>query len=247
MSDVPDNDVSYAERGAGTETLELLESAQAYNRWIVDLLRPYLGAANAELGAGQGTLTEIVGETHRVLPFELSSHNRTLLQRRFAESRHVVPCQADLLEYPAWASLDCIYSANVIEHIEDDMAVIRHAARLLKPNGWFVAFAPAGKWLYSAFDRELGHHRRYGDKDRNRLRRIVNGDAELTLREFRYVNVPGALGWFVRMKLLGNTRVRDRDVAMVERLLPVIRLLDTFKLPFGQSVLIALQRRESAD
>jgi SAM-dependent methyltransferase len=247
MSDISDNEAAYAERGTGTETLELLESAQAYNRWIVDLLRPYLGPANAELGAGQGTLTEIVGQTHQVLPFELSSHNRSLLRRRFADSLHVAGCHADLLDYQAWASLDCIYSANVIEHIEDDTAVIRHAARLLKPNGWFVAFAPAGSWLYSAFDRQLGHHRRYGAADRRRLEQIVNGDARLLLREFRYVNAPGALGWFLRMKLLGNTRVRDSDVATVERLLPLIKLLDTFRLPFGQSVLIALQRRELAD
>jgi SAM-dependent methyltransferase len=247
MSDIAPNDASYAERGTGTETLELLENAGAYNRWIVDLLRPYLGTANAELGAGQGTLTEIVGETHRVLPFELSSHNRRVLQGRFSQHPRVAECQADVLACQAWASLDCIYSANVIEHIEDDTAVIRHAARLLKPNGWFVAFAPAGRWLYSQFDRELGHHRRYGGTDRQRFRRIVNGDAELALREFRYVNVPGALGWFLRMRLLGNTRVRDSDVATVERLLPVIRLLDNFKLPFGQSVLIALQRKERAD
>jgi hypothetical protein len=137
-----------------------------------------------------------------------------------------------------------VYSANVLEHIEDDLAIVKHCARLLEPGGWFVAFAPAGKWLYSEFDRIIGHHRRYGRADRKRLAEVVSGDAWLVLREYRYVNVVGALGWFVKMRLLGRRAVSAGDAALVQRLLPVIGAIDNLRLPVGQSVLIALERVE---
>jgi SAM-dependent methyltransferase len=242
---VSDNRSAYAEDGTGTATLEVLEGATVYNRWIVDLMRPRLGERNIELGAGHGTLTQIVAETHRVMPFELSEHNQRVLNRRFAGHARVAPCRSDLFEYEEWGSVDAVYSANVLEHIEDDLAVVRHCARLLKPGGWFVAFVPAGTWLYSRFDRKLGHCRRYSGEDRERLRRVVNGSGCLELREFRYVNVIGALGWFVKMRLFRQVSVNSRDTALVERLLPVNKLVDALRPPFGQSALIALERVEA--
>jgi SAM-dependent methyltransferase len=240
--DVADNGATYAEGGVGTATLELLESATRYNRWIVDFIRPRLGETNIELGAGRGTLSEIVGETHNVLPFELSEHNQQFLAQRFAAHPRVERCRADLLEHTEWGSADCVYSANVLEHIRDDRAILQHSARLLKPGGWFVAFVPAGTWLYSSFDRALGHCRRYGQSDRQRFARIVNGDAQLVLREFRYVNAVGALGWFLKMRLLGQTSVSLEETMLMERLLPMVRILDWLGMPFGQSAVMALER-----
>jgi SAM-dependent methyltransferase len=182
---VADNDVAYAAGGVGNATLDILGDAEAYNRWIIDFIRPWLGAFNVELGAGHGSLCDIVGETHRVLPFELSEHNQGLILRRFAGHPRVEPCRRDILDYDADSLVDCVYSANVLEHIEDDVAMIQHCARLLKPGGWFVAFVPAGKWLYSGFDRAIGHHRRYGRSDRARLAEVVGGGRRLVLREYR--------------------------------------------------------------
>jgi len=164
------------------------------------------------------------------------------MNQRFLGHARVDVCRANLLEYREWGAADSVYSANVLEHIEDDLSVIRHSARLLKPGGWFVAFVPAGTWLYSSFDRMLGHYRRYGRADRKRLAQVVNGDARLTLREFRYVNTIGGLGWFMKMRLLGQVSVNPGDAAWAERLLPLNKLLDALNPPFGQSALIALER-----
>ena len=130
----------------------------------------------------------------------------------------------------------------MLEHIEDDEAVLRHCARLLKHGAWCVAFVPAGQWLYSTFDRNIGHFRRYGAKDRSRLDSIESEGARLALREFRHVNLPGAFGWYIKMRLLGATSVNRRDAAIVGRLLPVIEAIDRLRLPFGQSAVMIWQR-----
>lgn len=237
-----ENEAAYAEGGLGTATLEVLEDAHIYNRWIVDFIRPRLGAVNVELGAGRGTLCDIVGKTHRVLPFDLSVHNQRIISNRFAGHPHVAACRGDVLDYREWGSVSCVYSANVLEHIADDLEVVRHCARLLEPGGWFVAFVPAGKWLYSAFDRAIGHHRRYGRSDRKRFERLINDEPSLALREYRYVNSVGALGWFIKMRLLGRRSVSASDAALVQRLLPAINIIDALGMPFGQSVILALER-----
>jgi hypothetical protein len=81
---VADNDAAYAAGGVGNATLDILGEADAYNRWIVDFIRPRLGAFNIELGAGHGALCDVIGETHQVLPFELSEHNQAIVLSRFA-------------------------------------------------------------------------------------------------------------------------------------------------------------------
>lgn len=50
---------------------------------------------------------------------------------------------------------------NVLEHIEDDAAAVRHLFRITKPGGAVVLEVPAGKSLHDIYDRVLMHHRRY--------------------------------------------------------------------------------------
>jgi ubiquinone/menaquinone biosynthesis C-methylase UbiE len=58
-------------------------------------------------------------------------------------------------------SIDAVVLLNVLEHIEDDAAAVRHLYRILKPGGVAVIEVPAGPHLYDVYDRLLMHHRRY--------------------------------------------------------------------------------------
>lgn len=50
---------------------------------------------------------------------------------------------------------------DVLEHIEDDAACLDEIYRVLKPGGKVLISVPALPSLYSDFDREVGHYRRY--------------------------------------------------------------------------------------
>lgn len=63
------------------------------------------------------------------------------------------------------ASVDAVVLLNVLEHIADDAAALRHCRRILRPGGVAVIEVPAGPHLYDAYDRRLMHHRRYGLAD----------------------------------------------------------------------------------
>jgi len=62
-------------------------------------------------------------------------------------------------------SVDVMVMLNVLEHIEDDQKALQKAYNLLKPNGALVIEVPACPGLYSAYDAELRHFRRYSAKE----------------------------------------------------------------------------------
>ena len=135
---------------------------------------------------------------------------------------------------PVSAEHSAVVAFNVLEHVADDVAALRNAARLVRRDGLVIMFVPAFSWAMSKFDRAIGHYRRY----------TVSGleqrfeAAGLTLRESRYVNAPGLAAWAVGMRLLRLTP-RDGPVLRVwDRIvIPPTRALESrVRLPFGQSV-----------
>jgi SAM-dependent methyltransferase len=56
---------------------------------------------------------------------------------------------------------DAITMLDVLEHIEDDLAALRAARRLLKDGGLLLVTVPALRWLWSDHDVALHHYRRY--------------------------------------------------------------------------------------
>jgi SAM-dependent methyltransferase len=69
---------------------------------------------------------------------------------------------ADVCALPfADSTVDAVVSANVLEHVPDDVAALREMRRVLRPGGRAVLVVPAGPGLYDYYDRFLGHERRY--------------------------------------------------------------------------------------
>jgi SAM-dependent methyltransferase len=58
-------------------------------------------------------------------------------------------------------SVDCVLALDIIEHFDDDAALIAEFRRVLAPGGELVASVPAYPWLWSPHDEFLHHRRRY--------------------------------------------------------------------------------------
>lgn len=65
---------------------------------------------------------------------------------------------------------DTILYIDVIEHIEHDGEELIRAKKLLRKGGHLVILVPAHQWLYSPFDKAIGHYRRYNKK---RLKNVI--------------------------------------------------------------------------
>jgi SAM-dependent methyltransferase len=58
-------------------------------------------------------------------------------------------------------SFDAVTALDVIEHNEDDLAILTDSYRVLKPGGHMIITAPALMWLWSHNDEINAHVRRY--------------------------------------------------------------------------------------
>ena len=82
--------------------------------------------------------------------------------------------QADACELPLRdSSLDAALSANLLEHIPNDVLALAELRRVLRPGARAVVVVPAGPRLYDYYDRFLGHERRYGPGELARKARSV--------------------------------------------------------------------------
>lgn len=82
--------------------------------------------------------------------------------KHIAKRPNVQTMQADLtapLNLPFSPNL--ITCMDVIEHIEDDVKILKNIHSVLQPEGLLIISTPAHSFLYSAWDKSLGHHRRY--------------------------------------------------------------------------------------
>lgn len=82
--------------------------------------------------------------------------------------------QADATRLPlASTSMDAIVSANLLEHVPDDVGALREFWRVVRPGQRVVVVVPAGPQLYDYYDRYLHHQRRYGHGELRRKARAA--------------------------------------------------------------------------
>ena len=233
----------YEKGQIGGSVLETLEESRHYNFYIASKVRPYLGLKNLEIGAGIGTISSIVAKWAKVHLCEASSHNTKLLKKKFSVNSNILGYSDDLFALKRKASFACVYSTNVLEHFPDDEIVIEKSYELLLPGGFFAALVPAGMWLYSEFDASIDHYRRYSRKDIHRIRTKFCIERQMYRRlSYRYLNPIGAIGWFIKMRLLKQKEILLKDALRMDKLIAYIKWLDHLPLFFGQSMLIVMQK-----
>ena len=218
------------------EVLESLAAAEHYNAWIASLTLPFLGDHPVEIGSGIGVSATLWLDTglERITVSDVDPACLAALEDRFGDDPRVKIARVDLEDAPAGTHSAAV-ALNVLEHIEDDVAAIRGAKGLVRPEGLIVVFVPAFDFAAGRFDREIGHYRRYTTDSIAQ----TFAEAGTTLVTARYVNAPGLVAWFAGIRLLGLTpgdgpllRAWDRFV------IPAVRRVETrWSPPFGQSVL----------
>jgi len=222
-------------------TLDSLDGAHNYASWIYGLAAPYLGAEVLEVGAGHGTFTALLlGGGARVVATDLSARCVAQLRARYAGTSEIEIHQRDLAEAADGGTYDSIVLINVLEHIEDDVTAIKQLASALRPGGHLIVWVPAFEQLYSKFDRQVGHYRRYRIPEVRRL--ILNAGLETT--DLRYVNTAGAVAWWLIARRLGRIPTKPGQVKLFDQAaVPVLQRLEAGRRPpFGQSIFCVATR-----
>lgn len=222
-------------------SLERLGTADNYTEWIFSHIEPHLGKEVLEVGAGHGTFTELLSaRATRVVATDVSDRCADMLRARFAGNERVTVRDGGTEIAAGMPPFDSAVLVNVLEHIKDDDGALLHLADALKPGGRLILWVPAFQLLYSDWDRQVGHYRRYR---KGALRaQLTRAGYEVT--EIRYVNSVGALGWLMLARLMHGNPTHEGQIKFFDSYcVPVLRRLESrWGAPFGQSVFAVAAR-----
>jgi len=218
-----------------------MASAANYRRWIVDAIDPYLGKRIAEVGAGIGSITRIILErpVDQIVAFEPSTNMFPHLAKSVEGHANARAVNELFGGEQAGQDYDSVVYINVLEHVEHEREELLAAYHALRPGGHLLVFVPALAWLYSNFDREVGHFRRYS---RDGLQRVVT-HAGFDLVRSRYFDVAGVLPWYIHFTLLGRGMGKG-SVSLYDRwVVPPMRIVEGWVAPpLGKNVLLVARR-----
>jgi SAM-dependent methyltransferase len=136
---------------------------RARNRLIVWALGRHFGGARSFLEVGCGTGFVLSGIAAAFPAMRLAGSEAAASALSFAARR--VPraqlMQMDARRIPFRDEFDVAGAFDVIEHVEDDRAVLRGLHEALAPGGGLLLTVPQHPFLWSEFDARARHVRRY--------------------------------------------------------------------------------------
>ena len=150
-----------------------------------------------------------------------------------------------ILSLPFHNEFDIIGAFDVLEHVKNDERALTEVKWALKPKGSIVLTVPAHKFLWSYFDEEAGHKRRYSKSEiTTKLER-----AGFTVKRISFF-------MFFLLPILSLVRITHRHSKAPEsKVVPVINdiflalltverwLMRYMNLPTGSSLLVIAEKR----
>ncbi len=168
---------------------------------VLDVSRSWSPGSLVEMGAGTGHMTRLFldrgfhGACH-----DLGGDSRDLMRKGLADAGDRIQV-VDELGQLAEESFDYLTAFEVLEHIEDDLAVFRDWLRYLKPGGRVLVSVPAHQRKFGRSDELVGHVRRY---ERSQLAALLESAG---LTDVKLINYGFPITELTR--LLSNRMVRD--------------------------------------
>lgn len=221
----------------GTENLEVMADAVNYNRFLIALIQNEvrLGEKIVDFGAGIGTFAKAVSSGgHQVHCIEPDRRQLERILESGLTASPDISCLED-------GSFDLLYTLNVLEHIEDDVAALKTCHDKIKPGGRLLIYVPAFQVLYSSMDRNVGHFRRYSRTELSRKVRTAGFD----IIKNEYVDCAGFVATLF-FKVFGNdkgTLNRRALIAYDRYVFPLSRFGDmAFNRVFGKNLFLIARR-----
>ena len=234
---------NYAE--PGRVALDSLELAPQFNQWMYDTIRPFLGKRVAELGSGRGNISRLLRQFRpdRLLLTDREERYLSELRERSEYWENVHVTRLDLQKRADFSALeefhpDTVVCLNVLEHIEDDVQVLKNLAAVVPAGCRLVFLVPFDPRLFSEFDRQIGHFRRYrkGELDKKMQ------DAGFAVERQIFFNKAGVVAWWIGNTLSGQKTITAWQLKLYNSLTPVFRLVDLWLPGNGLSTIVVAQK-----
>lgn len=200
-----------------------------------------------DVGVGTGGFASHISEDFDVIGLDTSKTALEYCEKRGLKNLY----NMTLDQFPKddW-NIKAVTMLDVVEHIEDDLAVVKEVYELLPKGGSFIAAVPAYQWLWSRHDEIHMHYRRYTGA---RFKKLLK-DAGFSVKYSSYYNhflfLPAVAKRFVDK--IFSTKKDDAPVDEVSPMMNSLftkifsfesKLMPAIKFPFGISYVAIAEKK----
>lgn len=217
--------------------LKFFDLAKNFRNYQISLVKKFLSGNVSEVGPGNGSFYQRYKKFPKKIDlYEPSSNFINVLNNKKNKNTFVF----NIFFKKKENYYDTIMYMDVIEHINNDFLEISKASQSLKKNGKLIINVPAFQHLYSNFDKDINHKKRYHKQD------FVNISKKLNLKiiELKYYD---SIGYFLSLisKMLKSNYKKnfDKKIKIWDTLVPISRILDiVFFNSFGKSLIVVFEK-----
>jgi SAM-dependent methyltransferase len=228
------------------QELDVFSQAKYWKQYFKVILRPYIGLHVVEVGAGIGATTAVLCDSRQKewVCIEPDDEFRQIIEEKINSGELPACCSISggfVANLEPQQQFDTILYIDVLEHIQNDSNELKEASRHLVEGGTLIVLSPAYQFLFSEFDRSIGHYRRY---DRDSLIALTPGGCRV--EHVYYLDSLGMAPSLANRFLLKQSKPSLQQILFWDRfLLPISRVLDQLTgFHFGRSVLIIWSKIE---
>lgn len=238
------------------------ECSHWWFRWRFELIRTLVRNGSSgertrvlDAGCGTGSMVERLADLCEPVGIDVAPQAVSLAAARGIPG--IVRGSLDSMPFNP-ATFDTVLVLDVLEHIEDDAAVLLNLYAALRPGGHLILTVPAFRFLWSEHDEVNHHKRRYTTAE---VQRMIE-DAGFQVRRVTYCNAVLFVPILVRrmalrlLRRFGNRQhatmesprsdlsdyPRPINEALFLLLSAETKLLNWIDLPFGSSILAQADR-----
>ena len=219
--------------------LEFFDAAKNWRRYQFENILKYINSSVLDVGPGTGNNIQYYKDkASQITLLEINKNLANSLKLKFDDDKKIIVLNTDI--HSQEKKFDTILYMDVLEHIEDDKKEINKALKQLNSGGNLIFFVPAYQFLYSDFDKAIGHIKRYNKKFFLSFKK----DENITIIKLKYID---SIGFFIavlnRLFNKDNKESISLGVKIWDKLIFLSKIMDLIFLnKFGKSLFCIMKK-----
>ncbi len=220
--------------------LKYFDSATVFREYQYKFIKKHISGKTCEVGPGNGVICEkYKRKCDNISLFEPSKKQFLILKKKFKNQKKIKIFNK-FFKKSTTKKYNSILYLDVLEHIKYPRKEILKSYKSLKKNGKIIVCLPAFQHLYSQFDKDVGHYKRYSIN--SFLKEIKN--LEFSSIKHYYID---SFGYFISLisKIFSKNYKSnfEKKIFIWNLLVNISKLLDLLCLyKLGKSLIIILKK-----
>tara|TARA_Y100000996_G_scaffold414894_1_gene407269 strand:+ start:3860 stop:4543 length:684 start_codon:yes stop_codon:yes gene_type:complete len=218
--------------------LNAFDKAFNFRIYQFEIILKYIKGNVAEIGPGTGQNIKYYSKSINKLHLYEPSKNLYLALKKKIKNSKIKTLNKKFKTNKN--KFDTIMYLDVLEHIKNDKKEIDMALKSLKKNGNLIINVPAFQFLYSDFDKNVGHYRRYNKKNLM----LLFKNKKYKKISFKYYDSFGFILSFLSKIFKSNFKNNFKQkIILWNFLIPYSKVLDKIIFNrFGKSLICIIQK-----